>query len=165
MSYSFGRSSLRRGQGVDDSLLRTAVTALSYSDVDMTIPWRGGLRTAEEQQELFDSGTTRCDGTIKKSYHQSGKAIDIVPWYNNKIDYRAADRFESFAKKMFATFEFLQALGQIPKDVYLHWGGFWSARDENGDGYLHHIDDKFGWDQPHWEIRSKPQKNVLKFKS
>lgn len=164
MAYSFGRKSITRTTGVKEYLVRTAVVALNFSSVDMTIPWRGGKRTALQQNELFDSGSTRCDGYEKKSYHQSGKAIDIVPWYNGKQDYKATDRFESFAKTMFATFKFLQTIGQVPADVYLHWGGFWSATDNNGDGILSHIDDEFGWDQPHWEIRSKPQRNVLKFK-
>jgi len=163
MGFAFSRKSLIRADGVDKDLLKIAMKAISYSPVDMTITWRGGLRTAEQQKELFDAGNTRCDGYVKRSYHQSGKALDIVPWYKGKVDYKATDRFQEFAILMFATFEFLQAIGQIRQNVYLHWGGFWSARDYNGDGYLHHTDDKFGWDQPHWEFRSRPQKNVLKF--
>ena len=165
MGYSFGRTSHRRMQGVDDTLKKVAITALSFSPVDMTITWRGGLRTAVQQKELYDAGNSRCDGYRKKSYHQSGNAIDIVPWFNRKADYKATDRFETFAKHMFATFDLLQATGKVPKDVFLHWGGFWSAKDNNNDGILSHIDDKFGWDQPHWELRSKPQKNVLTFKN
>ena len=166
MGFSFGKTSNRRLKNVNEILVMTAELALRFSDVvDMTIPWRGGLRTAEQQKELFEAGNTRCDGYVKKSYHQSGNALDIVPWYKGKVDYSATDRFLEFAKKMFAAFDYLKMDGRIPDDVYLHWGGFWSAKDNNGDGILNHIDDKLGWDKPHWEIRSKPQKNVLKFKS
>lgn len=35
------------------------------------------LRSKEEQRRLFDKGISGCDGTIKKSAHQSGKAMDI----------------------------------------------------------------------------------------
>lgn len=35
------------------------------------------LRSKEEQRRLFDKGVSGCDGTIKKSAHQSGKAMDI----------------------------------------------------------------------------------------
>ena len=163
MGYSFGRSSLIRAKDVTDILVQCASMSLMHSKYDMSIPWRGGKRTAAQQKELFDDKATKCDGYIKKSYHQSGQALDVVPWHNGKLDYKATDRFEHFAKIMLATFDYLQVIGDIPQGIYLHWGGFWSARDENGDGYLHHIDDEFGWDCPHWEIRSKPQRNKLKF--
>ena len=164
MAYAFGKKSLIRAKGVDDYLLRTAIVALTFSNQDMSIPWRGGVRSAEQQKELFDDGASRCDGFIKKSYHQSGKALDLVPYKNGKINYKDFKGFQEFAKVMLATFCFLQALGQIPEQYYLHWGGFWSAKDENKDGYIHHQDDQFGWDSPHWELRSRPQNNVLKFK-
>lgn len=167
MAYSFGRKSLVRAHGVNDYLLRTAVVALTFSNQDMSIPWRGGKRTAEEQKELFLDKASRCDGYIKESYHQSGDALDLVPYKKGqtvKQTYTNFKGFQAFAKVMLATFCFLQALGQIPDDLYLHWGGFWSARDENNDGYLRHQDDKFGWDSPHWELRTRPQKNVLKIK-
>jgi len=163
MGYNFGRKSLERARGVDKELLLTAVVALSFSEVDMSIPWRGGLRTPEQQKELFDAGNSRCDGFIKKSFHQSGNALDVVPYINGKLDYEDSERFQKFARIMLAAFTFLQSIGKVDKDKYLHWGGFWSARDDNNDGYLHHTDDRFGWDQPHWEIRLAPQRNVLKF--
>lgn len=163
MGYSFGITSHRRMQGVDNILTEVAITTLSFSPVDMTVTWRGGLRTAEEQKELFDAGNSRCDGYYNISYHQSGKALDLVPWYKGKVDNKATDRFEMFAKHMFAIFQMFQAIGKIPKDVFLHWGGFWSAKDNNNDGILSYIDDELGWDKPHWELRSRPQKNVLKF--
>lgn len=165
MGYSFGRTSHKRMFGVDDILKKTAITALSFSDIDMTVPWRGGKRTAEEQNELFKAGNSRCDGFRIKSYHQSGQALDLVPYVNGKIDYTATEQFIKFANIMFATFKFLQATGSIPKNIYLHWGGFWSAKDNNGDGILSTIDDKTGWDKPHWELRDKPQNNVLKLQA
>jgi len=35
------------------------------------------LRSAEEQNRLFQKGVSGCDGYKKKSRHQSGKAMDI----------------------------------------------------------------------------------------
>ncbi len=163
MAYSFGKTSILRGSKVNEKLLMVAMMSLRFSAVDMSIPWRGGLRTASQQKELFNVGNSRCDGYIKKSYHQSGNALDVVPYYNGKIHYTDTKSFQQFAIIMFETFKYLQNIEQIDKGLYLHWGGFWSAKDENNDGYLHYIDDEFGWDQPHWEFRSKPQRNVLKF--
>jgi peptidoglycan L-alanyl-D-glutamate endopeptidase CwlK len=147
--------------GVDDTLKMVAITALSFSKIDMSVPWRGGKRTAEEQNELFQAGNSRCDGFRLKSFHQSGQALDLVPYVNGKIDYTATEQFIKFAKLMLETFEFLQAIGKVPKDIHLHWGGFWSATDNNNDGILTAIDDKSGWDKPHWELRDYPQKNKL----
>jgi len=35
------------------------------------------LRSAKEQKRLFEKGVSGCDGYIKRSRHQSGKAMDI----------------------------------------------------------------------------------------
>ncbi len=35
------------------------------------------LRSAEEQKRLFQEGVSGCDGYIKRSKHQFGKAMDI----------------------------------------------------------------------------------------
>lgn len=161
MGYAFGNSSINRTKGVNKILVMVATMSLAYSPVDMSIPWMGGNRSAKDQKKLFDAGNSRCDGTIKKSYHQSGQALDIVPYINSSITYKAKKEFQMFAKIMFTTFKYLQDVGQISKNLYLHWGGFWSATDTNKDGYLNNVDDKFGWDQPHWELRTKPQRNVL----
>lgn len=34
-------------------------------------------RTDEEQKRLFDAKLSKCDGIVKKSQHQAGKAMDI----------------------------------------------------------------------------------------
>jgi peptidoglycan L-alanyl-D-glutamate endopeptidase CwlK len=161
MKYFFGKTSVLRVKDVNEYLVMTSTYALTHSPVDMSIPWRGGKRTAEQQKELFEDKATRCDGYIKKSFHQTGDAIDIVPYIKGKINYKATKEFQKFAKIMLASFKFLQAIGYIPSNLYLHWGGFWSAKDENNDGILHYIDDEFGWDQPHWEIRTIPQSKTF----
>jgi len=165
MGFVYGRSSVRRTYKVNPYLIKVAHLALSYSPYDMSIPWRGGMRTAKEQNELFLDKASKCDGYTLESFHQSGDALDIVPWVELKLDYTATKIFQEHARVMFATFTFLQDIGQIPQGLYLHWGGFWSAKDNNKDGFLHYIEDKFGWDQPHWEIRKTPQRNTLKFKT
>ncbi len=165
MGFSYGKSSIRRMVGVDTNIVKTAYLALDYSPYDISVPWMGGLRTSAEQLQLFLDKASKCDGRNKISYHQSGKALDLVPWVDGALDYKDSKKFQEFARVMFASFKFLQDIGHIDRNLYLHWGGFWSAQDYNRDGYLHYIEDKFGWDQPHWEIRTVPQRNILKFKS
>lgn len=162
--YKFGTSSRRRMIGVDKRLLETINEALDWSDVDMTIPWMGGVRTAKEQRSIYDDGNSRCDGYNKKSYHQTGFAIDVIPWIDDSGSYTAKKEILYFANIVFAIFNYKKVIKEIDSDVYLHWGGFWGAQDRNNDGLLSSLDDKTGWDLAHYELRSYPQKRVLTIK-
>jgi hypothetical protein len=44
----------------------------------LTIRPTSYLRSAAEQKVLFDQHLTTCDGTIIKSSHQSGRAMDFI---------------------------------------------------------------------------------------
>ena len=87
INHSWGRDSTRRMQGVDARLVACATAVLKRCPCDLTIPILGGLRTQEEQQRLYARGRTRSgkivtqlDGVKRQSMHQSGRALDIVPW-------------------------------------------------------------------------------------
>ena len=77
-TFNWGRSSITRLSGVNKVLQRFANRLLKRSKIDLTIPWRGGKRTAETQYAIFQSGASQRDGFNKKSYHQSGNALDVV---------------------------------------------------------------------------------------
>jgi len=95
MSFNWGTGSRARMQGIHPILILFADRVLAYSEIDLTIPWMGGFRTAEQQRKIFLSGASRLNGCDKKSYHQTGMAIDIViagstieEMYNvHKLDY------------------------------------------------------------------------------
>lgn len=108
-----------------------------------------GLRTAEEQFELYKKGreyvgdnlwtitdkskvVTYKDGYIKKSNHQSGMAIDVIPypggWANEKL-------FFELAGVVKATAFLLKKYGDISHDI--DWGY-----------------DLWGWDLCHYQLRS-----------
>lgn len=139
--YRWSERSQRRMQGVDPLLTRCATNALAQSRYDMTIPWMGGVRTPEQQKEIYDRGASKADGTNHLSYHQSGKALDIEPvGYNNTNPdktYLAKAR-NHFAQQMFNEFSHMKASGMIPEHINLHWGGLWGST---------------GWDPQHWELR------------
>ena len=120
----------------------------------------GGLRTAEQQNEIYKQGFSKCDGYNKKSYHQSGLAIDYVPKVNGVITWSNGLAFLSNAKVVFECWDEMVEAGQT-EGYYLHWGGFWGAKDLNGDGLLK-IHEKLGWDMAHFELRTYPQKNIYK---
>jgi len=93
-----------------------------------------GLRTAEEQYELYKKGrkfigdewliededriVTYRDGFIKKSNHQSGMAIDVIPYPGG---WHAKERrFFELAGTVKATAYLLKKYGDISHDI--EWG-------------------------------------------
>ena len=130
--YKFGTRSKERLQGVNPDLLKCLEMALAMSKHDMTIPGHGGLRTAEEQNQIFKKGHSKCDGYNKKSYHQSGNAVDVIPvvgLYSNDKGFR------HFAACMFHSWQKLLKAGEVRG--LLEWGGHWQ-------NFI---------DVPHWQIR------------
>jgi peptidoglycan L-alanyl-D-glutamate endopeptidase CwlK len=128
----WGQRSLERMEGVNPLLIIFAERLLKASPYDLTIPWMGGVRTADEQKAIFEEGNSKCDGTEKRSYHQSGNAIDIVLYGKSTAEMYDAEKLEK--------------IGEIGKQIWdemgfkhcvLKWGGDWTS-------FV---------DRPHWEIR------------
>lgn len=78
-----------------------------------------GMRTAAKQMEYFKRGASQLDGVKKKSKHQIGKAVDIVPIVNGKVELRSwvpfypmADNVKAAAKKL---------------GIRITWGGDWKS--------------------------------------
>ena len=156
--YQFGDNSTNRLHTVSKYLQMAARKALKCSPVDFGVPWMGGLRTAEEQKEIFDDGHSRADGYTKISYHQQvdpdgkGKALDLVPWISGiGFAYNAYGRFGIIGMLMLEAWEELKEAGEIPENLYLHWGGFWRNKEPKD----------LGWDLAHYEIRSSEQVEQL----
>ena len=161
LMFKFGKASIRRMKGVNDLLVMVAQRALSMSTIDMTIPWMGGVRTAEEQNAIFKKGYSQRDGYTKKSYHQSGEALDIAPYKNGLADNKKNSLVVSYHIKK--AFDELADEGVIPSNLYLHQGIYWGDKDLDNDGFLTE-QDKLGWDARHIELRPYPQKNVYEIK-
>ena len=53
MAFSFSTTSRARMRGIDERLIRIAERAIVLSKIDFGIPAHGGLRTAEEQAQLY----------------------------------------------------------------------------------------------------------------
>lgn len=78
--FKLSDNSKVRLSGVDERLIEVVELALSISKVDFGIPKFGGLRTEEDQYQLYSEGSSKCDGYKKKSYHQTGKAFDVYAY-------------------------------------------------------------------------------------
>jgi peptidoglycan LD-endopeptidase CwlK len=115
--YSLSRSSKEHLEGVDPRLIAIVDRALQITRIDFGIPQDGGIRTAYRQKELCLEGLSMCDGTIKKSEHQSGRAFDVYAY----VDGRASWEKEHLAMVAAAI---LQAAAEL--NTPLSWGGLWS---------------------------------------
>jgi peptidoglycan L-alanyl-D-glutamate endopeptidase CwlK len=127
-NFSFSEKSLNRMSGVNWQIIEVAKLALSISSIDFGIPRHGGLRTAEEQQQLFNDKASQLDGTIKKSYHQSGMALDVFAYVDGKASWDEC-HLTIIAAAM------LEAANRL--SVNMRWGGHWANFK----------------DMPHFEVR------------
>ncbi|MCT4602997.1 MAG: M15 family metallopeptidase [Marinifilum sp.] len=154
--YKFGKQSKVRLAKVHHLLQELAYATIKKSEYDFGIPNTGGLRTAEMQKELYDKGYSKLDGYKKKSYHQTGLALDMVPYIEGKYTWQNKTAFLHIARTAFEVWNQLEN----HQGLFLHWGGFWRAKDLN-DNNLLDLDDKLGWDLPHFELRNKAQANAM----
>lgn len=157
--YSWGKRSVKNINTVNDVLQILAQKIISRLIYDVGVLNTGGLRTAEMQNEIFLAGNSECDGYEKKSYHQSGKAIDFVPYIDGALTWSNGKAFLSNAKIVLECWEEMKAADQT-QYYFLHWGGYWGDKDLDGDQLLE-ITDKLGWDMAHFELRKTPQSNQL----
>jgi peptidoglycan L-alanyl-D-glutamate endopeptidase CwlK len=135
--FNWGNRSKERMEGVNPLLIECATEALKISKHDMTIPWMGGVRTAEEQNAIFKEGNTQKDGFEKKSYHQGGNALDVIPVSGGYANDKA---FRHFAACMFTAWQDI-LVNRLCEDhtdhaYRLEWGGHWQ-------NFI---------DSPHWQI-------------
>ena len=65
--FQFSKTSNLRRLGVDCRLIQVSDRALEITVIDFGIPKYGGIRTAEEQYNLFLDEKSRADGTNNRS--------------------------------------------------------------------------------------------------
>lgn len=128
MVWLFSQNSLKRREGINPALIEISDLALVISPIDFGIPAQGGLRTAEEQHELFLSGVSKCDGYEKISCHQSGDALDFYAYVNHHASWRHSYLTQVAAAWMEAA---------MILNHRIRWGGHFKPH---------------GWDKPHIEL-------------
>ena len=131
MEYTFSNRSLMQLNGVDARLSELMKRAIKVSPIDFGIPTLGGLRTAEEQKRLFDKGVSNCDGYKVKSFHQTGKAIDVYAFVNNKA---------SWDKQHLSLIAGVVLSEAARLQIGVKWGGTFDSKHFNG------------WDMPHFQL-------------
>lgn len=123
--------------GINPKLIEISSLALKISKIDFGIPEHGGLRTGDEQHQLFLDGKSKADGAGKKSYHQTGDALDFYAYVNGRASWEE-DHLTMVAAA------YLQAASLL--GYRLEWGGFWKSNKLiNGIPY--------GWDMAHIQLK------------
>ena len=148
MGYDWGLRSKNRMKKVNPYLIECANLTIQQSIYDLTIPWMGGVRTAQDQNEIFKKGNSKCDGYDVLSYHQIeasnngyGNALDIRPVGWNQMS--AQDLYSRaiyIGRLMMINWQeliFINAQNCIDIGVMI-WGGTFGSTS---------------WDRPHFEIR------------
>ena len=130
--FKLGQNSLNNLAGVDPRLRMIVNHAIAISNIDFGIPSSGGLRTTEDQAKLFTAGKSKCDGRVNKSFHQTGRAVDVFAYVDGKASWDTA-HLALIAVAMLQAASFHK--------VYLKSGLLW-----NKEGEL------YGWDCPHFEL-------------
>ena len=136
MTFYLSERSKNRLDGVNPQLREVVFLAIKITRVDFGIPAYGGVRTKEEQNQLFRDGKSKADGYIKYSRHQSGEAVDFYAY----VDGNASWEPEHLSMIACALLQAASMLG-----VSVSWGGLWSTgQTKNGIEY--------GWDMAHLEL-------------
>ena len=125
---SFSKKSLRILNTVKEEDLKTLFkVVVKYFDCTVT----SGFRTTEKQQSIYAQGRTKpgkivtnADGIISKSNHQSGEAVDVVPYPTMWSDEKKLREFGGFVLGVAAI---LKEQGII--DINIEWGGHWRSLD------------------------------------
>ena len=127
--FKLGSNSIKNLAGVDGRLVETVTLAITISPIDFGIPSTGGLRSEADQAQLFKDGVSKASGKEgSRSYHQSGKAVDLYAYVDGKASWDKA-HLTIIATSM------LQAAAHL--GYPLKWGGLWKS-----------------WqDMPHYEIK------------
>lgn len=128
--FKLSANSIRNREGVDERLIEISNLALEISLIDFGHGPYSGLRTQDEQYQLLIEGKSKADGTIKRSDHQTGRALDFFAFVDGQASW------EKPHLAMVAT-AFLQAANIL--GIKIGWGGLWKSKD----GGI------YGWDMPH----------------
>lgn len=125
--FKFSRNSKKNIKGCKESVIELANRVIVKSPYDFGIPQYGGLRTAQEQNNLFHRvpKVTQLDGFRRKSYHQSGWAFDIFIYHDGKACWDCIDFYKAVWEEIEKEFYKMKEEGKFDKDQFIEWGGNW----------------------------------------
>ena len=114
MSFSLSSRSLKKLEGVDETLVEVVKEAINLTKVDFGVTF--GMRTLEEQQKLYDSGRSQT----MKSKHLDGRAVDLVAYFGSDISWEL-NVYDDICDAM--------AEAARRHTLAVKWGAAWSEGD------------------------------------
>lgn len=116
--FKFSKRSAAVLRTVDPILQKIFNEAIEVTPIDFGIPRTGGLRTAGQQNDLYLAKKSKCDGYVRPSYHQTGKAVDVYAYVDGKASWKI-EHLEAIAEVIFSIAK--------KHDVFIQWGGHWKS--------------------------------------
>ena len=114
MAFSLSSRSLAKLEGVKPELVEVVKTAITLSKTDFGVIY--GMRSAAEQQQLFDSGKSQT----LKSKHLTGDAVDLMAYVDGKASWEL-NLYDDLADAM--------KWAATEKGVKIRWGAAWTVPD------------------------------------
>lgn len=155
-AFKLGPRSRKELVGVHPEMVRLVKRAIQITNMDFTV--FDGKRSAKEQNRHFKNGVSQLDGYKKKSYHQSGNAVDLVPVIDGKENHADWDNYYHVAQAV------VQAANELGIASKIRWGAVWDRRlnklpktanalKKEVRAYTVRHPGKDFIDGPHWEWR------------
>ena len=141
------KRSKSRLQGINKTLLKIAIEGVKDAPYDYGIPLTGGLRTAKDQNQLYNKKVSKCDGYSRKSSHQTGKAFDIYAYVDGKASWKLSH--------LIAIGKHLRTFAWEKYGIKLKWGGEFLTRKQrklSKEKQAKLKEQGKGWDKPHFQI-------------
>ena len=114
MAFKLSARSLRKLEGVEKDLVNVVLEAIKLTKVDFGVTY--GLRTLEEQKELYESGRSQT----MKSKHLDGRAVDLVAYFGPNVSWEL-NVYDDICDAM--------AEAARRHTVAIKWGAAWSEGD------------------------------------
>jgi peptidoglycan L-alanyl-D-glutamate endopeptidase CwlK len=128
--FKLSKSSKKNIKGINKDLNELVIRVLKKSPHDFGIPKYGGVRTPQEQNNLYHTRVngkrvTQLDGFNKLSYHQSANAVDIFVYDEHKACWDCVHKYKEIADLMKEEFVMMKDEGKFEDFTDLQWGGDW----------------------------------------
>ena len=114
MTFKLSQRSLDKIEGVDSTLVEVVKEAIGLTKVDFGVTF--GLRTLEQQKELYDSGRSQT----MKSKHLDGRAVDLVAYFGSDVSWEL-NVYDDICDAM--------AEAARRNTLAIKWGAAWSEGD------------------------------------
>ena len=126
-TFKLSRNSNKNLEGVQENVIQLVKRSIKKVAHDFGVPSNGGLRTPQEQNNLFHQKpkVTQLDGFKRKSYHQSGWAFDIFVYDEHGACWDCKEKYKEIADVIKAEFILMKEEGLFSEDQELGWGGDW----------------------------------------